>query len=473
MSQNVNPVANSKRFLDVSDTEQTDLQIPKRIADSNTMPKHTDSQTPLFQPPINQLFAPIGRTTPDINTNQIVSNDGLNQQQPSLTNLSHLSNLQESNNSTSNIYTLPTKNSFALLANANANKNSAHDKQKVQPVQNNVKIPPITVVGAMNFTKALQILNNAPNAHYSIKYMSIGTKILVDDIKTYENLKKSLNESNVNFFSHDLISEKFDKFVLSGIAKVPIEDIDDSLKLYQLEAVEIREIPQKTKRFDNEGMYVVSFKHGSVKLANLNKTKINYTIPKWRLFQSPKNAITQCRRCQLHGHGMRNCNMSPKCVNCGLEHLSDSCNSPIVKCANCKGEHQAVSIDCPKRKEFIEMRNRLASSTNKTNKKPTPAPRKNIVNFPNMPNSSTNVNKAADGAIADTTDFNSWSNLFKKNRQTPPKPANNDPSNLFKPEEIGPIMVDLLTGLKACSNKEQQLIVMFEIATKYIYNASP
>ena len=84
--------------------------------------------------------------------------------------------------------------------------------------------------------------------------------------------------------------------------------------------------------------------------------------------------------------------MLPKCSNCGLDHLSESCKSPIQKCANCKGDHQAVSLTCTKRKEFMEMRNRLASSNNKKPKKPA--------------------------------------------------------HNKFKPEEIGPIMTELLSGLK-------------------------
>jgi len=44
---------------------------------------------------------------------------------------------------------------------------------------------------------------------------------------------------------------------------------------------------------------------------------------------------------------------------------------------------------------------------------------------------------------------------------------------LFLPEEIGMVFRELTTSLKTCINKEEQLCVMFELATKYIYNVEP
>lgn len=451
MNNNADSVnSNSKRTLNDSDTDLELLQIPKRIADILTMPKN---QPLIKESSSNQLFTPAGKQS---DTSQTSNNENLKQQY---------------NNFTGNQYTVTTNNSFEPLTNNSDIINPTHNKEKLQSMQKNVKIPPITVVGATNFTKAIQIVNSAtPNAKYTIKYMSIGTKITVNDIETYTKLKELLNEANVEFFSHDLPSEKFDKFVLSGIAKLPIKDLEEALKTYQLEPAEIREIEQKTKRFDNEGLYVVFFKHGSTKLSTLSKTKINFTIPKWRLFQTSKNNITQCRRCQLYGHGMRNCNMSPKCSNCGLEHLTEKCNSPIQKCANCKGDHQSTSQECPKRKEFIQMRSRLAAANNKTSK-PTPAPRKTIENFPKLTKSS-NSNPNERNLKQNESSITQWSQLVKNNVNNPVR-DNGSNSAKFSVEEIGPIMKDLLTGLKVCRNKEEQLIVMFEIATKYIYNVDP
>lgn len=447
-----------KRSLEDLDIETADLQSTKRIADVKTMPKHTENQPLLNQPPINQMFSPVGKTTLEVKIT------------PPTSDSTPIGNQQHSNNVIADHFTIPIANSFEPLANDNINNNLAHNKQKLQSNQKNVIIPPITVVGATNFSNALKILNNSiANAKYTIKYMSIGTKIMVKDSDTYTKLKGLLNAADVEFFSHDLRSEKVDKFVLSGIAKMPIKDIEETLRSYQLEPLEIREIDQKTRKFDNEGIYVVFFKHGSTKLPNLNKIKINYTIPKWRLFHTSKNNITQCRRCQLHGHGMRNCNLTPKCSNCGLEHRSETCNCPIQKCANCKGDHQSTSQECPKRKEFVQMRSRLAAANNKTTK-PTPAPRMSLADFPKLTKSSKTTSKEIH--LQNEPSTTQWSHILKNNQQIPERHNGKDTAK-FSVEEIGPIMKDLLTGLKVCRNKEEQLIVMFEMATKWIYNNVP
>lgn len=297
--------------------------------------------------------------------------------------------------------------------------------------------------------------------------MSIGTKILLKSVEQYTKFKKLLSDGNIEFFSHDIQSEKLDRFILSGINRISPQEIADSLKTYQLEPLEIGEINPKTKKFDNEGSYIVSFKQGSTKIQNLKKTIVNYTIPKWRLYLKTTSNITQCRRCQLFGHGMRNCNLKIKCSNCGLDHLVENCNSPVTKCANCKGDHNSISPNCPKRKEFMDMRRRMATSNNKKTVKPTPAPRMNLKNFPVMPQSSSkNSNTSTAPPQASTSN---WSSILNSKRPT----ASTGSTNKFLICEIAPIMSEILAGLSKCHNKEQQLILMFEMATKYIYHVEP
>jgi len=363
-------------------------------------------------------------------------------------------------------YNVPTENQFDLL-NAKVNKNNSTN---LPAKQIKIKIPPITVVGASNFTKSLDLLNTLhPNADFTIKYMSIGTKIMIKNAEVYNNFKKSLSEADIEFFTHDAQPEKFDRFILSGIPRTPCIKIKESLDYYQMEPSEIREFNQKAKKFEEEGSYIVSFIQGTVKIQNLQKTVIDYTVPKWRPYYKSTNNITQCRRCQQFGHGQRNCFMKFKCATCGLDHPSETCNSPVTKCANCKGDHASTSQSCPKRKEFIDMRSRLAASNNnKKSTKPTPAPRNNLNNFPKLPKStSTNPNVANDTQLPQLKTAD-WSSLFNSNSSAKPTTTNK-----FQLNEIGPIMSEILTGLNRCQNKEQQLILMFEMATKYIYNVGP
>lgn len=368
-------------------------------------------------------------------------------------------------------YKIPTHNQFDLL-NAKVNGNNSNNNTSNMLVKHKNNIPPITVVGAANFSIALEILKKlTTDAEFTIKYMSIGTKIMLKNLEVFNNFKKSLNEADVKFFTHDAQSDKFDRFILSGISRTPCEDILESLKNYQMVPLEIREINQKTKKFDDEGSYIVSFKQGTTKIQNLNKTIINYTVPKWRTFFKTPNNITQCRRCQIFGHGIRNCNMQFKCSKCGLDHPSENCNSPVTKCANCKGDHGSTSLDCPNRLKFIEMRSRLSASNNKKSVKPTPAPRMNLKNFPEMPKLSSKNPHGTSSAQSSQAKPTNWSSLLNSNPSAKSHTSSNH--NKFQLSEIGPIMSEILTGLSRCQNKEQQLILMFEMATKYIYNVEP
>jgi hypothetical protein len=482
-----------KRSLSELGLEDTTSQESKRVADPSTMP-NDDKNKPFIQPAINEVFTPVrslirspvlNKENPLYSTQQTFNLDDNQVPHAEDETMDNTFVSQSSNIILQNHYTIPTNNSFDALSNINNNVNNntrstdplssatPMNEPIMQTSQKTIKIPPITVISATNFASTIKILGDtAPNVNYTIKYMSIGTKIQLNNIDVYKKLLSALNTANIEFFTHDLNPDRFDKYILSGIPKFPIQEIIDSLKEYQIEPLEIREISQKNKRFDEEGSYVVTFKHGATKIINLAKTKINHTVPKWRIFQKSSNNITQCRRCQLLGHGMRNCYLQPKCAKCGMDHMTDVCTSPIEKCANCKGDHPSTSVECPKRKDFIKMRAKLASSNNTKPAKPTPAPRKSLENFPFMAKSASSKNSTAISASDKPHPFN-WSALFNNSPASSSQQSNTKAQEKFKIEEIGPIMIEIFTGLKKCQSKEQQLVLMFEIATKYIYNVGP
>lgn len=451
---------NEKRPTSALDGDSPNsLQSPKRLANNSVINSTIDT----FTRPLRLSGSLPNLDLPNSSEKTLIANqtlsielNGINQQFQNMTN-------KNSDDTSKPIYTIPTRNSYEILKQkVLANKSNP----KPLTAQKN-KIPPITVVGATNFSTAVEILKTMePNNDFTIKYMSIGTKILLKSIDKYTKFKKLLTDGNVEFFSHDIQSEKLDRFILSGIDRITPQEIVDSLKNYQLEPLEIREFNPKNKKFDNEVTYIVSFKQGSTKIHNLKRTIVNYTVPKWCLYLKATSNITQCRRCQLFGHGMRNCNLKIKCSNCGLDHSFENCNSPVTKCANCKGDHNSISPNCPKRKEFMDMRKRLASSNDKKTVKPTPAPRMNLKNFPVMPQSSKNKNTISARPQANTS---IWSSM--QNSKTPT--ASTDSSNKFLISEIAPIMSEILAGLSKCQNKEQQLVLMFEMATKYIYHVEP
>ena len=56
----------------------------------------------------------------------------------------------------------------------------------------------------------------------------------------------------------------------------------------------------------------------------------------------------QCTRCQVYGHGGKQCASRPRCQNCSGQHASSGCLSETVMCALCGGNHRANSTLCSK-----------------------------------------------------------------------------------------------------------------------------
>ncbi|GJQ78615.1 hypothetical protein Trydic_g11722 [Trypoxylus dichotomus] len=61
--------------------------------------------------------------------------------------------------------------------------------------------------------------------------------------------------------------------------------------------------------------------------------------------------VTQCHRCQLYGHGQRNCHAAAVRVKCAGPHQTAECTKrrdAPAKCALCQGSHTANYKGCPK-----------------------------------------------------------------------------------------------------------------------------
>lgn len=161
---------------------------------------------------------------------------------------------------------------------------------------------------------------------------------------------------------------------------------------------------------------------------------------------------------------MRNCNIKCKCSKCSLAHDSSTCVSTNIKCINCDGPHMATSYECPKRKSFIEMRQKMSTKNNI--KKPhilqaTPRLDSPVV-FPKLP--SLNLHSYNDGALSSNWSFGNKSTSTSTNQ-----PLTSNDSDLFNTEEMKIVMSEVFSSLKRCKSKEDQLLLMFEIAAKYIY----
>ncbi|KAJ4430326.1 hypothetical protein ANN_22539 [Periplaneta americana] len=94
-----------------------------------------------------------------------------------------------------------------------------------------------------------------------------------------------------------------------------------------------------------------------------------------------RQGAIQCYKCQGFGHKTHSCHIQPRCVKCGENHESYSCQKPTsipAKCANCQGDHPANYRQCPKYQAYVNG----VKTRNPTHKKP---PDLSAQSFPPLP----------------------------------------------------------------------------------------
>lgn len=283
------------------------------------------------------------------------------------------------------VLNVTTSNRYAVLDNTNTasapntSATNTHSKQKQH------KLPPIVTID-LNHTQIKSLMNTAEVNKFYIKYMSIGTKIMFDCIEDYTKAKNILQANKFNFFTHDIPSDKSIKFVLSGLHDLSEQEVKEGLINENINFLDVKKMNSKNisiVKSNRSCLYLVYFSNDSkIKLSDLKAHKyIMNAVVKWAPYINSRNGPTQCNKCQLYGHGNKNCHLSPRCMFCSGVHLSADCpnvgaststSTFTPKCCLCAGAHPSNDRSCPKRNEFIRMRirtsDRLTSSQPQSSK---------------------------------------------------------------------------------------------------------
>lgn len=88
--------------------------------------------------------------------------------------------------------------------------------------------------------------------------------------------------------------------------------------------------------------------------------------------------------------------LKSRCNSCGEAHGTETCpvkETPVKRCANCGGAHPAMDRGCPKRAEYLQIRQQAttANQPGRRSKKVPTAPSPITTNFPTLTNSSATV----------------------------------------------------------------------------------
>lgn len=253
-------------------------------------------------------------------------------------------------------YNVPTRNQFSTL--------KISDPKGSEPRPSS-KPAPVTVTDNANLSDILKEVN----VQHSLKIVSIGTKIFVNNETDFKALCDKLRERKTEFFTHPFGMAKTFKLILSGLPEVPTDDIIDHLKTHCNVKVTKVIMLTSTSSFKR---YVLQFDPREVTKADIKNIKVvlNHLI-KWLPAKQRNKGPTQCLNCGMFGHGIGSCHRKTKCFLCAENHETKSCTfnaestvQRIFKCNNCKSNnmphnHKANDANCPSRMKYLEIKTNM------------------------------------------------------------------------------------------------------------------
>jgi len=348
--------------------------------------------------------------------------------------------------------------------------NSQISGQVKDPATKSKKIPPI-IVPDNSIEAVFNIVGKLNIIDFRLQKISIGVKIILDTENDYNKLKNFLKENGISFYTFDLPEEKTTKIVIYGISFIPLESILSDLESKGAKPLHARIITPKANPAN--ALPVLTFRKNSDEFKNFKALKdICKIIFSWKPYVNKEKSIIQCHNCQMMGHGSKNCNCTSKCVRCGDPHKSAECplkdpdtnkiQETSVKCANCGLNHTANFSECPKRLEFINTQRSIQARNSQKLKS-------NSLSQPPIQNrlfsdviKESNAKQSASSSSNIQVSSQKVSFLSQKVRPT------TNP-NLFSHSEIMIIFNELIKRLYSCTNKTEQLQVIIEVTSKYVF----
>lgn len=258
----------------------------------------------------------------------------------------------QKNGKSSTKFSIAVSNSFEELAGKDGEEVLV-TKEAAQPKK--ARIPPITVkaLDRKILTKSMNRLNITK---FRLHLTSVGTNIFVEQVEDYKKFCEALKTEKIAFFTHDLPGEKQVKVVLRGLDKMEHEELTELLKECGVCPIEIKTITPRQSRYSNHANYVLSFKREGFDMKDLQKIKaVNYVGVRWEYYRKISRGPVQCRRCMLPGHGTRNCNLTPRCMYCALEHLSEDCKEMEAAVTAAEKQQKTTSMEADGVEEVVKV----------------------------------------------------------------------------------------------------------------------
>lgn len=376
--------------------------------------------------------------------------------------------------------------------------------QQVRPIK--LKIPPI-VIQNQKFANVVKILTSLKIKDYTTNLMSIGIKVTLNDIQSYDQVLSFLdvNKEKYRYYTFDVQHRTPVKIVLYKLPLLDIDTVKEEINAIgtplKLICEEVRLINTKTTKYDEYALYVVSFKRENFNMNILKSiTGLFHVRVSWSMYKR-RGGPMQCTSCQQFGHGNRNCHLQTKCSLCGEQHNATDCIHlnqyeegiyVSIKCCNCNGNHPSTSPICPKRNDFIKMRQNLSRKANNNKQRRKNSNHKldydNSQHYPQLrptrsaqhshqqqythtgPPQQNNPHLAQQSSTLRSPPLHTSRAPWFNSPQSPQAPTTTTSTDeLFTPGELLQLSQEMLSSLRGCKNKFEQFQIITELSIKYLY----
>lgn len=291
---------------------------------------------------------------------------------------------------------------------------------KTNPDGGTRKPPPIKIES--NAVKVITSLAaQATNGEENFAVKTLNNKVVkvnFEEESGYRNMVSALKENNAAFYTYENKQTRPIRVVAKGLSHQWEEkDIYENLKAtgYKINNVS-RRLSAKDKSPLN--MFTLSFDHEENIDSIYKINKILHNVVEICPLKGGK-FVPQCKNCQEYGHTKNHCNKKPRCVKCGLDHLTVTCNKlPQARpcCANCQGDHPANYRGCIVAKEAQALRKQQRKAKQPI-RNPQGKPRQ-------VQNPS--VQRPAMGSINNPPLQRPWNQVVKSGKTAPPQPKVQD-----------------------------------------------
>lgn len=365
---------------------------------------------------------------------------------------------------------VPSANTFSSL-NPEKDLNAANDEDEIitRKTTSKITIPPITVANTSLNDLQPKINSISLSKKVNYKIISIGCKIFCQTTEDYDKVINYLKNNNIKFFCYAKTEDKPFKVILKGLPDFEIDELRNILSVEKIHMpTSIKKLKQTTggKPISSQ-IYLFYFKR-DVKFGELRKIRSIYNIIiSWERQLPRRYGPTQCRNCQMYGHGTSHCYMDTKCMMCGAAHKIIDCpvtklELPVretsYKCANCGGPHSANHPMCSKKIQYNEIISKTRQNKTSVNRHAMRPPLFDNDQFPQLPPSKIKLNTVFGNSCSVN---NNSSTSWQKPRTMP------NTNNLFSPNMIIEIVGELLPRIMQCKSNTEQMQLIFEFSFRY------